>query len=352
MPEVKNYKKETPDDDRLVIRSDKERKEKPKKRIFWPYFAAAFFIFILFVSAFINYNRQAVSSGQSDFSYFEIKKGVSTAEIGVDLRSANLIRSSWTFYLVSKFSGKTLQAGYYKLSPSMKLDEIIKKISSGEIDAFSATIPEGYRNLQIAKLLNEKGNVNETKFIATAAGTEGTLYPDTYLFPTNVEPAKIVSLMKENYDKKTSSLNPSEDQMVLASIVQRETREIPDMAKIAAVYKNRADQNMLFQADPTVRYALDSQQYLTTKSVDFTFWKGITTADTKSVTSAFNTYRTKGYPPAPICNPGLDAIRAALNPEPNFPYLYFFADKDQKEHFSMTYADHLKGIQEFGLAGN
>ena len=151
--------------------------------------------------------------------------------------------------------------------------------------------------------------------------------------------------MRDNFDKKTVKLNPSDDQLILASIVEREAKSDDERAKIAAVYKNRADSNMLLQADPTVRYGLDTQQYLKDKNLDFTMWKGLTRADIQNFSSPFNTYKQKGYPPAPICNPGIKSIEAALYPEPNFDFLYFFHDKDGNIHLSKTYQEHQKPLR-------
>ena len=137
--------------------------------------------------------------------------------------------------------------------------------------------------------------------------------------------------------------------MTLASIVEREAKNDDERAKIAAVYQNRANQNMLLQADPTIRYGLDTQTYLKNKSLDFEFWAPLTRADINNLNSPFNTYKQKGYPPAPICNPGIKSIEAAKNPEPNFDYLFFFHDKNGQIHFSKTYEEHLSNIQKFGV---
>jgi UPF0755 protein len=231
------------------------------------------------------------------------------------------------------------------------MDEILEKFENGKVDAYSVTIPEGYRVLQIARILEEKGGVDPNKFIEAAIGKEGTLFPDTYVFPLDLPPAKVVELMKEDYEKRTESLKVTPEQLILASIVEREAKTDEERPKIAAVYKNRADQNMLLQADPTVRYALDTQTYLKSKSLNFEFWQAIARSDYQGLNSPFNTYKQKGYPPAPICNPGIKSIEAAINPEPNFDYLYFFHDKNLQIHFSKTLDEHQKLIKEFGLPG-
>jgi len=310
-------------------------------------------LLLLFTSAYANFMKRAVSSDPEDYRYIEIKKGDTTWEIGKELEKEGIIRSALAFFLTSKIEERgNLQTGNYKLSPSMGTDEIVKKIRDGKIDAFTVTIPEGYRVLQIAKLLGEDGKVNVNKFIEAAAGTEGTLFPDTYVFPYDLEASKIIKTLKDNFDKRTKGMNLSSDQLILASIVEREAKDDTERAKIAAVYKNRADDNMLLQADPTVQYAIDTQKYLKSQSIDFAFWQPITKDDYLNTNSAFNTYKNKGYPPAPICNPGLKSIEAALHPEQNFDYLYFFHDRDLNIHFSKTYAEQMQAIQQYGVSGS
>lgn len=309
-------------------------------------------LIFLFVAAWSGFMKQPVSSNIEDYRYFEVKTGDSTYSIGRQLEDKEFIRSALAFFITAKIEQRgTLQAGSYKLSSSMGTGEIVEKISKGQVDAFSVTIPEGYRVLQIAKVLHEKGKVEPTEFIKAAIGTEGSLFPDTYVFPYDLEPSRIIKVFKDNFENKTKNLNLDSDQLILASIVEREAKNDLERAKIAAVFKNRADNNMLFQADPTVQYAKDTQTYLKAKNVDFTFWSAISKQDYLSINSPFNSYKNKGYPPAPICNPGLKSIEAAVSPEPNFDNLYFFHDRNQIARFSKTYDEHVKAISEFGVSG-
>lgn len=351
--EVKHYSKNRDDRNNLEIKTSKQ---KSPGRLGWfksalGVLVLALVVIVLFVAAWVNFMQRPLSSDKADFKYFEIKSGDSTIDIGSRLTSEGIIRSKWAFYFAVKLDPGILQAGHYKLSASMNLGEIINKIHKGEVDAFAVTVPEGYRTLQIAKLLQEKGEVDPQKFIEAATGKEGSLFPDTYLFPKSYDPSKIVREMQDNFEKRTKSLGLSDEQLVIASIVEREAISDDERSKIAAVYFNRLNDNMMLQADPTIRYGLDSQKYLKDKSVDFDFWQPITKADIASLNNNYNTYKIKGLPPAPICNPGLKSIEAAVKPEANFSdYYYFFHDKDKKIHFSKNYQEHLKLIQQNSLA--
>ncbi len=340
----------------LLVKTDQELTKQNFKTEFlkkaFLFVGGLIVVLVIIGFSIVNFESRPVASSPSEYQYFEIKKGQTTKSIADELEKNGFIRSSMAFYLSVKSERISLQAGSYKLSASMTTGEIIKKFKKGEVDAFSITIPEGFRNLQSAKLLRERNDIAPEKFIEAATGSEGTLFPDTYVFPVNVEPAKIVKTMKDNYEKKTAELKPTEEQIILASIIEREAIQDNERAKIAAVYKNRSDNNMLLQADPTIRYALDSQTFLANSSVDFDFWQPVKRSDYQNLNSSFNTYKQRGYPPAPICNPGLKSIEAAVKPASDFgDYYYFFHDEKGEIHFSKTLDEHTKGIQEFGVSG-
>jgi UPF0755 protein len=122
--------------------------------------------------------------------------------------------------------------------------------------------------------------------------------------------------------------------VTLASIVQREAVNADEDPRIASVYRNRLDQGMKLDADPTVQYGIGLQ--------NGTWWPQITQADYTGVNSPYNTYTHMGLPPGPIANPGIDAIRAAIHPETT-TYLYFRAKCDGSgyHNFANTFDEHV-----------
>src|SRR5450756_1148755 len=128
--------------------------------------------------------------------------------------------------------------------------------------------------------------------------------------------------------------------VILASIVEREAQAPDERPIIAGVYINRLNQSMPLQSDPTVQYAkgYDPQ---TGK-----WWNPLLQADTQTVQSPFNTYLHTGLPPAPICNPGLASIQAAIDPQAS-DYLYFYAKGDGSHAFATTYEEHLANIERY-----
>lgn len=348
MVEVAKYNEKHKSDKKLVVKTSKDKPTFLKNKIFG-YVGGIILLLILACGSYINFLGKPVTEKSNDFTYFEVKKGDSKIHIAKALKKQNLIRSTKAFEISAYLSSKGLQAGYYKLANSMSMNDILVKMQNGDVDAFRVMIPEGYRVLQVAKKLEETGKISSSKFLELAAGTEGTLFPDTYVIPYGLEESKIIQMFKDNFDKQTSKLKPTDDQLILASIVERESKKEDERPKIAAVYQNRLNKNMLLQADPTVRYGLDSQKYLQNKDLNFDFWQPLTKADISALNSSFNTYKQKGLPPAPICNPGLKSIEAAMSPAKDFDYLFFFHDKNGTIHFSKTYEEHLKAIQEFGV---
>lgn len=312
---------------------------------------AGIIVLIILFFGFVNFQSRAIDAKEGKETYIEVAKGDGAKDVAEKLKNSGLIRSKFAFYANEKiFYRGVIQAGQYKLNTTMSQKEILSKFYKGDVDGFKVTIPEGLRTLQIAAKFQELGKVDANAFIEAAIGTEGTLFPDTYVFPYNYSPAKMIGKMKENFNKKTEKIIVGQEDLIIASIVEREAITDEERPKIAAIYKNRLRDNMFLQADPTVRYALDTAKYVSTKSLDFEFWTPITRADINGAISAYNTYKTKGLPPAPICNPGIKSIEASVNYDKNFgDYFYFFHDADRKIHYSKTLDEHNKAIKEFGL---
>ena len=116
-------------------------------------------------------------------------------------------------------------------------------------------------------------------------------------------------------------------------LVEKETALPAERTLVASVFHNRLKKNMKLDCDPTVRYA-------TRKFTGRIGYRDL------AYNSPFNTYLYRGLPPTPICSPGLATIEAALQPAES-DYLYFVSRNDGSHIFSETYAQHLKGVQQF-----
>jgi UPF0755 protein len=227
------------------------------------------------------------------------------------------------------------------------------------------TIPEGWRAEEIAKYLEARGVVDGSAFLDAVAGRdpaidlplpegassfEGYLFPDTYDFGREPTPRSVLKTFLQDFDRrvtdatfaKADARGLSEHELLtLASIVEREATEPEERAEIAAVFRNRMAQGMPLQADPTVQYA---RVPFGTLSAD-AFWPTDLTRDDLQIRSPYNTYQVKGLPPAPICNPGVAAIRAAAEPSDR-PWLYFVAKGDGSHLFARTLDEHNQNVAQ------
>ena len=124
----------------------------------------------------------------------------------------------------------------------------------------------------------------------------------------------------------------------MASIVQREARDKTQMQNVAGILWNRLEIGMPLQVDASLQYVRGFDE------VDQTWW-AVPLAVDRARESEFNTYLNAGLPPAPICNPGFDAIEATLNPIDSDNIFYLHAP-DGTIHYGETLDQHNANIQQ------
>jgi UPF0755 protein len=127
------------------------------------------------------------------------------------------------------------------------------------------------------------------------------------------------------------------DKVTLASLVEKETGVAEERHRIAGVFVNRLKRGMRLQCDPTVIYGIGPE-----------FDGNLKRKHLNNPANKYNTYRHGGLPPGPICSPGLDSIKAALNPEEH-DFLYFVSRGDGTHKFSKTLAEHNRAVRRFQL---
>jgi UPF0755 protein len=289
---------------------------------------------------------------------FIVEKGMGVKEIATRLQNDQLIKSTFWFetYIWYKNFGTSLKAGQYSLSPGLNIPEITVILSGGQVKDNSAqiTFPEGFTLKQIKTRLIENniaaaqgfngemvdGFQLQYKFLSdlpSGTSLEGFLFPDTYRFNMEIKKEQIIKKFLDNFDKKlTPDLREKINRqgkllyeiIILASIVQQEAVDEEEMPMIAGVFANRLRIGMPLESDATVNY-------ITGKNMRQPLLE-----DTK-IKSPYNTYANKGLPPTPICNPGLAAIKAAIEPMAS-DYLYFLHPLNQPAVFSKTLDEHNK----------
>lgn len=250
------------------------------------------------------------------------------------------------------FWGVKIPEGGYYLYKNMSVWSKINKFKKGP-DLKWITVLPGMRKEQIGEMLGEKFGWGEDEVIKwnevytrmKYEYREGVYFPDSYLIPVKEGGLDIANRMINNFNGKFSPyLDVAAKKNIqwttalkIASLIQREAGGKDDMGVISGVIWNRLDKNMNLQIDATVQYAKGK--------TDGEWWSHVSPSDLK-IDSIYNDYLNKGLPPTPICNPGLDAIGAALEPVET-DCLYYLHDKNRQIHCAKTYEEHLENVKKY-----
>jgi len=289
---------------------------------------------------------------------FVVAKGDGVRKISAKLETERIISTDFTFLVYLKLSGlsSSIQAGDYSLSGSMSPKTIADILTKGKVTSKKIIIPEGWTNDEIGTYLEKQGVVKKADFEAATKKTydyefladkpdsndlEGYLFPDTYQISATASADDIVKLMLDNFDKKLapelratvskSGMNLHEV-LTLASIVESEANKPEDRKVVAGIFEARLREGMKLQSDVTVAYALGEKR------------EELTAADL-TLNSPYNTYVIEGLPAGPICNPGLDSIKAVLYPEVT-SYRYFIA-ADGQMYYAKTIDEHNENVAKY-----
>jgi len=290
---------------------------------------------------------------------YTFKKGSSASRLVSDLVEQNVINQAFYFKVWGKLSGKTkkLQAGEYIIEKGLTPFQLLNKMVQGDVKLYAFTIIEGWSFKQLMSALLADDNLEHkltssdtNKSIMEKIGyqgdhPEGRFFPDTYRFPagtTDIQFLKRAYLqmakhLQAEWENKASGLplKNKYEALILASIVEKESAAPEERPVIAGVFINRLIKNMRLQTDPTVIYGLGDEY---DGDIRFRHLREDT---------PYNTYTRKGLTPTPIAMPGLEAIRAALNPEAT-EYLYFVATGENGRHyFSSTNAEHQRAVTKY-----
>ena len=282
----------------------------------------------------------------SEESNVFIAKGMGSKEIGETLENTGVIKYAATFRPAVLFLGGhgKLKAGEYKFPAGISLKEIVNKMVKGDVVIHSVTVPEGLTVHEILAIIKSEPSLSGE---ITIKPKEGELLPETYHFYYGYTRDEMVKRMMEDRTKVMNELWPKrsaalllkspDEAIILASIVEKETRIKEERPRVAGVYLNRVKKNMLLQADPTVIYAITKGEREMGRLLTFNDLK---------FDSPYNTYVYGGLPPGPIGNPGKASIEAALNPEITED-LYFVADGAGGHLFAKTLNEHNANVAKY-----
>lgn len=337
-----------------------------KKKLKFLFFVILILIAVFFVYPFTMDIIDKPMSDRSETVTVTIDDGTSTLGIGKILKSNGLIRNEFAFLVkvkTSEYNGK-LGSGSFTLSPSMKIAEIIRKLSEPKpvLETVNVTFPEGYSIEQMAQELENKGVVSAEDFLK-AIGEEydfeflknipsgdykyrlqGFLFPSTYEFYKNSRPREVIEKMLTAFDNAYSSLGGSYEnvfeKIIIASLIEKEAKLESERPIVSGVIANRTKKGMAYQIDASVLYAATDGLF---DNDDSRF----IAQNIKNLDSPYNTYMYSGLPAGPICNPGITSIKAALEPMEH-SYLYYHTDtkKNDGSHiFTETFSQHINTMR-------
>ncbi|EQC47570.1 endolytic transglycosylase MltG [Bacteriovorax sp. Seq25_V] len=289
---------------------------------------------------------------------FEIKPGDSFGPINFRLADNKMIYSARLFHRYSKFSQKltSFKAGVYEVEQGLTMSGVLELLTSGRSITTKVTIPEGKNLFEVAKILEEAKiiasadefirlakNENFVKSLGlNAQRIEGYLYPDTYNFTPNSTPKFVIESMYNVFQAKTADLDFSKTNLskfeviTLASIVEKETGAKFERPRIAGVFHNRLAKRMRLQSDPTTIYGIYENYNGNLRKKDLL------------EKTPYNTYKIPALPIGPISNPGIESIKAVLEPEQH-QFLYFVSKNDGTHIFSKSYKDHNEAVKTWQI---
>jgi len=272
------------------------------------------------------------------------------------LKSHGLIQYKplFKFYCMISNASNKIAAGSYELTTDYDYRALVKKMNqySGAAVTVEVMFPEGFTMRQIFERLEENKVASVDSLMEAAKNfsynysflnpddlgdadrLEGYLFPDTYEFYAYMEPSSAINKFLDNYGRRitdemeaqAAKRGKSMDEIIIiASLIEKEAGSNEERGKIASVIYNRLNAGMPLQIDASINYITGNSKI---------------SAGDLELDNPYNTYINKGLPPGPISNPGLESIKAALNPE-NTGYYYYALDTSTMTHkFSRTYAEH------------
>lgn len=316
----------------------------------------------VFVVKYNSIKRSPLKSNKADIT-FKVKEGESLNGLFERLNNENVLRSSFFSKIYIKFNNveESIKPGTYTVNSDISFNDFLSVLTDGKVSDYKITFPEGYTVEDIAKKLEESKVCTKDEFLKVVKEyplpsyikpnnerkyeLEGFLFPDTYAIPKGTTPKQIIEMMLNRFEGVISEIQselgitiPKEEYekyVIVASMVEKEARDDSERAEIASVIYNRLQKGMPLQIDATVLYALGEHK-------DTVLYKDL------KVDSPYNTYKIKGLPVGPICNPGKPSLLAAIKPAKTDYIYYLLNPSNNKHYFTNNYEDFLAKKKKFG----
>jgi UPF0755 protein len=290
---------------------------------------------------------------------FEVEKGTSLRTIAQRLNARGILDQPEVWIVWGRVTGQSvaIKAGEYQLTEGLTPRSLLKLLSSGQVILHAVTFIEGSRFSDVQKLLAahvavvHKAASLSAEDIMQALGApgvhpEGQFFPDTYRFPRGTSDLDLLAMARRrmiqelgaawNSRAKDLPLATEYEALILASVVEKETALESERPMIAGVFVERLKRGMRLQTDPTVIYGIGE-----------TYDGNIRRADLLRDTP-YNTYTRSGLPPTPIALPGIESLRAAVQPQMTGAIFFVATGKgDGSHYFSKTLPEHDAAVKRY-----
>ncbi|ROR90585.1 endolytic transglycosylase MltG [Nocardioides aurantiacus] len=291
---------------------------------------------------------------------YQVEEGVTSAQIGRDLKEAGVVASVDAFTEAATLDedSRNIQVGYYQLQEKMRASDALDVlVDPANLVQALVTVPEGARVRQVVDSIAKNTDIRRRAVVRALADAEaiglpadaegnpeGYLFPATYTVPPKMTAVELISQMVAktkaveadlDIEARAADLGLTPEQVLtVASILEYEANKSEDYPRVARVLYNRLDDDMALQLDSTV-------SYVSGRSGDV--W---TTSAERDSDSQYNTYKYTGLPPGPIGSPGQETIEAALEPAEG-DWLFFVPDYEaDTTRFSVTLAEHNRWVEK------
>ena len=317
---------------------------------YWPAAAGIAFAFVLAfslhlvrsnISEIADFPSRAIAANEPNAN-IEISEGELGLQIAKDLNNAGVTASITSFYQLAIADKRALQIapGTHALSLRISAKQALEQLLDSKRNVGLVSVLEGAWRSEIATRLKSVGFVNvEAAFGSVKppfgfTSIEGIYFPAQYSFAKGTSAVTAIQSMIDRFEKEAQAVGlKNESELVIASLIQAEG-DPQDFSKISRVIYNRLKIGMPLQFDTTVQYLLKKRGsvFLSTKST--------------LINSPYNTYKRYGLPPAPIGNPGVAAMKAALAPADG-DWLYFITVKPGDTRFTKSHDEFLVWKNEY-----
>jgi UPF0755 protein len=275
---------------------------------------------------------------------FVVPDGATLGQVTALLEKDHAISSASGFKLRARIfgAGSSIKAGEFMLPKGASPSKILRVLKGDEVIRRFVTVPEGMPSIMVQERL--MGQPALTGSVDMPA--EGSILPDTYDIERGESRQAVLLRMQaamqrtlaELWEKRSADTvaKTPQEALVLASIVEKETRKAEERPLVAGLYSNRLRQGIMLQADPTIIYPITKGKPL---------GRRIRQSEIQAIND-YNTYSMVGLPRGPITNPGRAAIEAVLHPAQT-QALYMVADGTGGHAFASTLEQHNANVQKW-----